>query len=110
MEPSRRDLSNDMAEHKSILKNYQNAHLSIIFQDRPMLSHIDGKLSPRRDLLNDAAEHRSILKNNQNTHGPVLVSHPKQVWYSLKRLLCLTPAASVCPIKVEYNKQMRFGN
>ena len=47
MESSRRDLSNDMAEHSSILKNSQNAHFSLIFQDKPMFSHINGKLSPR---------------------------------------------------------------
>jgi len=35
------------AEHGSILKNNQNTHYSLIFQDRPMFSLINGKLSPR---------------------------------------------------------------
>ena len=39
----------------------------VIFQDRPVFSYIDGKLTPR-PLLNDMDELRSILKNNQNTH------------------------------------------
>ena len=47
MESSRRDLFNDVAEHKPILKNNQNTHKSLIFQDRRRLSHINGKLSPR---------------------------------------------------------------
>jgi len=47
MKISRRDLANCMAEHKSILRNNQNTNYSLIFQDRPMFSHINGKLSPR---------------------------------------------------------------
>jgi len=47
MESSRRDLVNDMAEHRPILKNNQNTHYSLVFQDRPMFSHIIEKLSPR---------------------------------------------------------------
>jgi len=47
MESSRRDLLNDMAEHRPILKHDKNTHYSLIFQDRPMFSHINGKLSPR---------------------------------------------------------------
>ena len=46
MESSRRDLLNDMAEHMSTLKNNVNTHFSLSFQDRPMLSRINGKLSP----------------------------------------------------------------
>jgi len=46
MESSRRDLLNDVAEHRSILKNNQNTPYSLIFQDRPMFNHINGKLSP----------------------------------------------------------------
>jgi len=46
MESSRRDLLNDVAEHKSILKNNQNTLYSLIFKDRPMVSHINGQLSP----------------------------------------------------------------
>jgi len=47
MESSHRDLLNDAAEHRSILKTDQNTHNSLIFQDRPMFNHINGKLSPR---------------------------------------------------------------
>jgi len=47
VESSHRDLLNYMAEHRSILKNNQNTHYSLIFQDRPMLSHVNEKLSPR---------------------------------------------------------------
>jgi len=47
MKSSRRDLLIDMAEHKPILKNNQNKHYFLIFQDTPMFSHINGKLSPR---------------------------------------------------------------
>jgi len=47
MESSRRELLNDMAEHTPILKNNQNTHYSLILKDRPMFSHINGKLSPR---------------------------------------------------------------
>ena len=45
MESSHRDLLNDMAEHGPILNN-QNTHYSLIFQTRPVFSHINGKLSP----------------------------------------------------------------
>jgi len=47
MDSSRRDLLNDTAEHRSIFENNQNTHYSLIFQDRAMLSHINGKLSPK---------------------------------------------------------------
>jgi len=47
MESSCRDLKNDMAEHRSILKNNLNTHYSLIFRCRPIFSHINGKLSPR---------------------------------------------------------------
>jgi len=46
IESSRRVLSNDMAEHRSILKNNQNTTYFLIFQDWPMFSHINRKLSP----------------------------------------------------------------
>jgi len=75
MESSRRDLSNDMAEHMPILKTNQNTYLSFIFQDRPMFSLING--SSRRDLSSDMAEHRPILKNNQNTYYPGFSFTPK---------------------------------
>ena len=55
MESSRRDLLNDMAEHRSILKTNQNTHFSIIFQCLAISIE-----SSRRDLLNDMA--RPILK------------------------------------------------
>jgi len=63
MESSRRDLLNDMAEHRPILKYNQNTNYSLVFQDRPMFSQ-----SSLRDLSNDMAEHSPILKNNQNTN------------------------------------------
>ena len=47
MERSRRDLLNNMAEHRSIFNNNQNTHYSDIFEDRPMFSPINGKLSQR---------------------------------------------------------------
>jgi len=40
IESSRRDLLNDMAEHRPILKNNQNTHYSLILLDRRMFSHI----------------------------------------------------------------------
>jgi len=46
MESSRRDLLNDMAERKPILKNNQNTHYALIFQDKPIFSRINEKLSP----------------------------------------------------------------
>ena len=36
-----------MAEHRSIFKKKQNTHYSRVLKDRPMFSHIIGKLSPR---------------------------------------------------------------
>jgi len=47
MESSRWDFLNDMAEHWSILKNKVVKGILVIFQDRPMFSHINGKLSTR---------------------------------------------------------------
>jgi len=44
---SPRHLLDYMAEHWPILKNDQNTHFSLIFQDGLMLSHINGKLSLR---------------------------------------------------------------
>jgi len=67
MESSRRDLLNDMAEHRSILKTNQNTHFSIIFQC--LATSIE---SSRRDLLNDTAEHRPILKTNHKTHYSII--------------------------------------
>jgi len=36
------------AEQMFILKNTKNSHNSRIFQERPMISHINRKLSPRK--------------------------------------------------------------
>jgi len=47
MESPRRDLLNDIAELRAIFKNNQNTLNSLIFQNRPMFSHINGKLSPK---------------------------------------------------------------
>ena len=74
MKRSHRDLLNDMAEHRPILKNNQTMHYSLIFQDRAMFSHTNGKLSPRP---NDWAEHRPILKNQLNTYYPRFSFIPK---------------------------------
>jgi len=46
MESSRQALSNDVAEHRSILKNKGTVRILIIFQDKRMFSHINGKLPP----------------------------------------------------------------
>jgi len=47
MESSHRDLLIDEAGHTPILKNNENMYYFLTFQDRAMLSHINGKLSPR---------------------------------------------------------------
>ena len=60
MESSRRDLLNDMAEHRPILKNDQNTPYSLSFRDD--LCSAASMESSRRDVLNDVAEHRPILK------------------------------------------------
>ena len=66
IESSRRDLSNDSAEHRDSLKKNQNTHYSLIFQDRSMFSQINGKISPRSFELYGWI--RCILKINQNTY------------------------------------------
>ena len=53
-----------------------SVHILAIFQDRPVFSHINGKLPPRLFAL---AEHRSVLKNYQYETIPVLVTHPRQL-------------------------------
>ena len=75
MGSSRRDLSNDMAEHRSVLTNDQ-------IRITPLCLKIDlcsatSMESSRRDLSNDMAEHRSILRNNQNTNYPRLTFTPE---------------------------------
>jgi len=59
-----------MAEHRFILKNNQYTNYPLIFQDRPMFSDINGKLSPRP--FDDMVEHKPIFKNNQNTNCPLI--------------------------------------
>jgi len=71
MESSRRDFSNDMAEHRPIMKNNQNTHCSLIYFKIELCSTTSME-SSRRDLSNDMAEHRPILKNNQNTHCSII--------------------------------------
>jgi len=44
---SRRELSIDVAERRPILKGKGVVRILVIFQDRPMFSHINGKLLPR---------------------------------------------------------------
>jgi len=44
--------------------------------------------SSRRELSIDVAEHGCILLNMGNAYYPVLVSHPKQVYQSPKRVFC----------------------
>ena len=63
---SRRELSIDVADHRSILKIKEEVRVLLIFQDR-LCSGISFKRS-RRELPIDEAEHRSMFKNDQNTH------------------------------------------
>ena len=44
---SRRELSIDVAEHKSMSKNKGVVRILVIFQDKPMFSHIIRKVSAR---------------------------------------------------------------
>jgi len=44
---SRRELSIDVAEHRSIVKNKGALRVLVIFQDRPVFSHIIQKVSAR---------------------------------------------------------------
>jgi len=85
MESSRRDLLNYMAELRSVLKNNQNTHFSLIFQDSDQCSAISME-SSRRDLLNYMAEHRSVLENKQNTLHPRFIFTPKTSKNSLKHV------------------------
>jgi len=58
-----------MAEHMHILKNNQNTHYSLIFQDKAQAlcsaTSIEGS---HRDFHTYMAERRSILKNKQNAY------------------------------------------
>jgi len=67
MESFCRDLSNCMTEHRPIsCKNNQNTHYSLIFPDRPMFSHINGKFLPIPLKWGTSAKkkNRSCLKTN----------------------------------------------
>ena len=44
---SRRELSIDVAEHRSILENKGEVRIFVIFQDRSVFSHINQKVSAR---------------------------------------------------------------
>jgi len=55
MESSRWDLLNDMAEHRSVLKNNENTNFSLVFQDKSLCSATSEE-SSRQDLLNDMPE------------------------------------------------------
>ena len=75
MESSRRDLLNDVAEHRSILKIGK-------IRTSPLLFEIDlcsatSMESSRRDLFNDMTEHGYTVKNNQNTYHPSFSFTPK---------------------------------
>jgi len=47
MESSRRDLFNDVAEHRSILKNKGVVRILVIFHARQIFSHIIQQVSTR---------------------------------------------------------------
>jgi len=64
----------------------------------------------RRDLSNDMAEHRPILKNSQNTYTPILVSHPKQVQPSPKRVFCFYCVNLLVSLSISYRPAIPFGN
>jgi len=58
MESSRRDLLNDVAEHRFMLKNKGEVRILVVFQDRRSATSFQ---RPRRELPFDVAEHRSFL-------------------------------------------------
>jgi len=63
---SRRELSIDVAEHRSTLKSKREMRILVIFQDRPMISHIIQKVSARTfDWCS-----WTCWKFYQNTHYP----------------------------------------
>ena len=84
MESSRRDLLNDMAEHRPILKTTKMRTIPLFF--RIDLCSSTSMESSRRDLSNYMAEHRPIFKIKIR---PVLFSLPKQVT-TLNRCLVFT--------------------
>ena len=73
---SRRELSIDVAEHRSILENKGVERILVIFQDN-QFSAISFKRSCR-ELSIDVAEHRSTLKITKIRTALVSVSRPKQ--------------------------------
>jgi len=72
---SRRKLSIDVAEHRSILKKKVKCVFWSFFKIG--LCSATSMESFRRDPLNDGAEHRPILKNYQNTYYPRFSFLPK---------------------------------
>jgi len=60
----RRELSIDVVEHRSILKNKGVGRILAIFQDEPMIRY---NSEARAYISIDVSEHRSISKNYQNT-------------------------------------------
>ena len=75
-ERPRRELSIDVAEHRSILKNKEIMRILNIFQDSPMFGHIIRKVSARAFHW-CGWTHRSLLKNDQNTDYPRFSFTPK---------------------------------
>jgi len=67
---SRRELSIDMAEYRSILKNKGVLRMLVILQDRPIISHIILKVSARCFYWYDYV--RYIMKNYLNSYKPPL--------------------------------------
>ena len=62
MGSSRRNLLNDMAEHRATLKIIKIRTTPTVLETD--LCSATSMESSRRDLLNDMAEHRAILKND----------------------------------------------
>jgi len=85
IESSRRDLLNDMAEHVSSMKNKQDAHYSLIFQDRSVFSHNNEKFS-LRPFEWYGYEHVYSLNNNQDTHYS-LIFQDRSVFSHINRML-----------------------
>ena len=75
MESSRRDLQNDVAEHRPILKTTKIRITPLFFNIE--LCSATSIESSRRALFNDMPELRPILKNNQITHHPRFSFTPK---------------------------------
>jgi len=78
-----RELSIDVAEQRSSLKNKVVVFWLFFKIDLSSASLIE---SFRRGRLNDLAEHRSILNNSQNTYYPRFVFSPNTGKNSLKQV------------------------